>query len=101
MIIKFGECIKNIDDYNYKYSLYAKNMPIKLEDEMLLEEALYDIKDKINEFNYVIGVEEVKSILRNLDSQNATNDDLNLCVDAINYYIEYDAFIDLENNSSQ
>jgi hypothetical protein len=96
IIIKFEDFIKNVDNFNYTYSLYAKNLPIGLNDEVLLEEELYDVKDNIDAFDYIIGIEDIKGVLNNLNIQLPNNMDLNICVDAVNYYIEYDAFIDLE-----
>ena len=92
----FIDFINNINDYNYKYSLYSKILPINLGDEILLEEELYDIKDTIGEFNYIIGVEDIKDIMNNLKMQLPKNNDLQICANAINYYIENDAFIDLK-----
>lgn len=98
---KFENFIKNINDYNYKFSLYAKSLPIQLSETIILNEELYEVKDKIDGFNYIIGVEDLKDVLSNLQEQISDNSDIYLCADAINYYIENDAFIDLEHDSNQ
>jgi hypothetical protein len=75
----FNDFIQNIDQYDYTYSLYSKCRPIKKEG-----------------FQYVIGVDQIKDALENLSFQSK-NLDISVCIKAINYYIENDAFIDLEN----
>jgi hypothetical protein len=96
--ISFEFLLKNIEKYDNNNILYTKSSPVNLYDEVIVDNDIYDIKDNINGFEYFCGMNQLKSVLRNLSMQNPNYTDLNICIDAINYYIEYDAFIDLENN---
>jgi hypothetical protein len=81
--------------------LYTKYSPINLHDEIIVDNDIYDIKDNIDGFEYFCGMNQLKSILRNLSLQKSENIDLKICIDAINYYIKYNAFIDLERSENQ
>lgn len=56
----------------------------------------YDADEIIQDFRSCIGMDAVNQIVENLDEQSkdSTLDDY---IEAINYYIENDAFIDKEN----
>lgn len=92
----FNDFLNHISDYGYTYSLYAKKVPISNNDEILLYDELYDIPDEIDGFMYVIGIDHIEQVLENLSFQ-IQNPIMEDYIEAINYYIENDAFIDKEN----
>ncbi len=96
--LKFEDFIKNIEKYNEKCGFYVRSLPVKIADEICLFDAGYDIVENIDNFRFIIFVFAINDVLENLKAQNTNSTDLKICADAINYYIEYDAFIDLENN---
>ena len=99
--LKFDDFVKNIENYNEKYGFYVKSLPLKIDDVVCLFDAGYDIVESIDDFKFMIFVFAINDVLENLKEQTSGNIDINLCIEAINYYIQYDAFIDLDHTQTQ
>jgi hypothetical protein len=91
----FNLLLEIIENYDNNHIIYAKSFTPNLLDEVLIDDDVYEIKNNIDGFEYLFGMNQLKSILRNLDYQRPNNNDLNLCLAAINYYINNDAYITL------
>ena len=92
----FKILLENIENYDNNHIIYTKTINPNLFDDLLIDDDIYEIKENLDGFEYLFGMGQLKSVLRNLNSQKPNNHNLNLCMDAISYYIKYDAFIDLE-----
>lgn len=76
--------------------LYAKSDKIKNDENLLL---IYGDEytlppETLEGFQYKMGIFQLRDIIENLKMQSGTLN-IGTCVDAINYYLENDAFIDL------
>ena len=79
--------------------LYMKSPKIKLGEEVLISFDVYSY-EPIGDYQSVLPCKEIQQIILNLESQNP-NPTLDDYIEAINYYIENDAFIDVENRDNK
>lgn len=79
------------------FFLYSKSENMKKEETILLvHDDEYDAPDEIDKYTCRMSWKTMRGIIDNLQSQNLTST-LDDYIEAINYYIENDAFIDKEN----
>lgn len=100
-IITVRKMIDRISFFSDDYVMYINGDILSKDANILL--ALndeYNLPDHIMGFKRHLGCGDVEGIIDNLQSQNPapTLDDY---IEAINYYIENDAFIDVENRENK
>ncbi len=96
-ILSVKEFLDRILEFSGDYVMYSEKNKIERDNSLIL--ALnneYNLPDTILSFKRQLSCGDVEGIMDNLSSQiySPTLDDY---VEAINYYIENDAFIDKEN----
>jgi hypothetical protein len=89
--------LREINLYDYTYNLYAIKLPLKEDSQILLDSDLYEIKESIDDFYYVMGIQDINDIVENLKLQTCKIN-VNQIIAAINYYIENDAFMEVTEN---
>lgn len=91
----------NISEMKSNFFIYSMNSILqKEEDVLLVEDDEYDVPDEIDGYEHRMSWQTAKGVIENLQSQNPTPT-LDDYIEAINYYIENDAFIDVENRENK
>jgi hypothetical protein len=94
-IVSTQSLIENISKFSAEGFLYTKIGIIDEKDRVLISYDEYNA-EPIDKFTWTLSCSEVEDILRDLNTQ-IQSPTMKECVNAINYYIQNDAFINLEN----
>lgn len=93
--MKFSDIINNLPIINEKLAIYIpKDSQCELNDDCLLMNYDDDNDKKYSHYKYFLGVYDIVDIVSNLSQQNPSYS-INDVINAIKYYYENDAFINL------
>jgi hypothetical protein len=101
IFLKFKELLNNYQKYDFSNNIYVSTKGLLLIDTICLlidDDEFSEDSIVINGtlYNYLMNIDVIYSSIENLNQQreNPTDEEY---LKAINFYIENDAFIDLEN----